>query len=1397
MRIRKIEVVGFKSFSDKVILLFDQPITAVVGPNGCGKSNIVDAIRWCMGEQSAHKLRGKAMEDVIFNGSDTRGPSGMAEVSLTFVNDDGQVPIQYSSYHEIVVTRRLFRDGESEYLINKTLVRLRDVVDLFLGTGVSSKAYSIIEQGRIGLVVSAKPEDRRHLIEEAAGITKYKHLRQAAERKMDATRQNLLRLSDLVGEMEQRLGSLKRQAQKAERYKRYRAEMKDLDLWAHAHRFLGIQAEQRVVGERLAEATGLQADVRTDLERRELDLERWRLEAVEEERRLQGMQQEIAELDNRIKLTELTANTHTKDADEIEARAAEDRAEIATVEQQAEEARVGAETAAEEQRAQEESARNESAELADSEDRYRQLREELQGVQAEIEAQRTEQAALVGRVARDDERLEDLSRRRGELETRLLRVRDEGERIDEQLHDARSQAAVIETKLGGLRQLRLALGERREAHEARLDELKRLVSEGEVDLEAQRTELHRRRSRLTSLTEIAQRYEGFQRGVRAVMQQGEASRAGVRALVADILDAPAELEIAVEAVLGERLGSIIVEDHDAAARAVDYLKVNAEGRSSFIPVEVRLAVATLLEEEAAAEAAVEAVRGVAGGGLGTQAPIMVPLPAGPMGSGGAVLGGGAAAGPAGMQAAPALITEPVVWTEMPAAVAEIAGLAALGAVDPWPGVEEGTAPEGAPDAAPGVESIESVIESVVQAGEAQRFEEVILRVAEAAGLKVAPEPEAAAASPTASESVGQDAADRAFAPAVDLQSAVEAIAAAAAIREVTRELLSDARARSARLTGPGIRGPLLELCGYDAGYERVAELLMGDVVVVEDLPTALETWRRETEAGDLGPTLVTLDGDVVDPHGVVTGGSRERVGQGVLQQKREMRELEELIAGLERDLAAASARHLSLKGELHATTRLLEELQRDTHSGEVEIVTQEKDLGRGREECSRLGARRAEIDGELAELREALDAAERDADETARASGEARARLGTIEERLAVLAQQGQDLLERVDGSATRVTDLKVRVAMAQEKVVAARARVEGLAQQAHDHADRLQKLRQGIEDGEARRVELRAQAEEEHARLLVMAGESAERSDKLSSERAAHETRQSEMQIEEVGLRDLRRRSQELADEVQSLELKGHDLQSARARLDETVLERYRLELWREVPDYHLRPLCGPEQEARLRELRELIDRMGEVNLTAIDEFTELETRHEFKAKQKADVEQALEQIEKAIQKINRTSRQRFRETYDAVNTKFQEVFPRLFKGGRARLELTDENDLLETGVEIVAQPPGKKLQSIDLLSGGEKALTAVSLVFAIFLVKPSPFCLLDEVDAPLDEANVGRFNDMIREMTDRSQFIVITHNKRTMAMVDQLYGVTMQEPGCSQIVAVKLSQNGTNSAG
>ncbi|HEY3357913.1 MAG TPA: chromosome segregation protein SMC, partial [Polyangia bacterium] len=967
MRIRKVEILGFKSFCDKTILMFDQPITGVVGPNGCGKSNVVDAIRWCMGEQSAKQLRGKSMEDIIFNGSESRGPMGMAEVSLTFLNDDGQVPLAFQAYAEIVITRRLYRDGESEYLINKVPCRLRDVVDLFLGTGVSSKAYSIIEQGRIGFVVSSKPEDRRHLIEEAAGITKYKHLRQAAERKMELTRQNLLRLTDVCNEMEQRLGSLRRQAQKAERYKRYKGEMKDLDLWGATHRYLGFMAEDRVLRAALEQAATRQGEVASDLERRELLLEQRRLEAAQEERRLAGLQEKLYEVDNTIKLTESSAEFHAREAGELEQRGQAATREIEVIDQQSAELTAAMERARTDARSHEEDCTTEIAKLGEAEAGYRALREELSAVQSQVDRAKAEHANLGARAARDENHAEGLQRRVTDLDGRLARLTEEAEKLAARWDVVHAETTSLNTTLGGLKQMRLAIGQRKEEHEARLKDLRDRVQRGEVELETLRTELHRRRSRLTSLQEIAQRYEGFQRGVRAIMQHRDAPRDGVRALVADIIDAPADYEAAAEAVLGERLGNIIVADHEVGLRAIEFLKSRAEGRSSFIPLAVRLG---------ATQPALPAPRAAAG------------RP-----------GGG--------------------HFEVELGDAEVAG--------------EGLAAVGETRVVSLAAAAETGVPSALAASERARFAEVIRRVAEERGDH------------------DEELSDQ--------------------VRAVTRELGAEARGLS--LSGPGVRGRLIDLCGYDHDYEQVAEFLLGDVVVVEDLDTALALWR---ELDGAGPTLVTLDGEVVDPHGVVTGGSRERSGAGVLQQKREMRELEEIIVGLERDLEQTLARHVACKTDLAQTAQALEELKRDSHSGEMDILTHEKDLGRGRQELEQLASRRHRTEDERGELDAAKDEAAREREQTVVRLAEARERLAVLTADLARLGGAGQELLGRVDAAAARTTELKVRVAMVQEWREAAHAQLGRLEAQAREHAARRERLGRQSAEGVDRAAALRTQ---------------------------------------------------------------------------------------------------------------------------------------------------------------------------------------------------------------------------------------------------------------------------------------------------------------------------------
>jgi chromosome segregation protein len=1205
MRIKRLDLIGFKSFCDKVCLDFRQPVTGVVGPNGCGKSNIVDALRWAMGEQSARHLRGKVMEDVIFAGSDSRGPSGFSEVTITFEND-GMFPIEYLDFSEIGVTRRLNRDGTSEYLINKVPARLRDITNIFLGTGVGTKAYSIVEQGRIGVIVSSRPEDRRHFIEEAAGITKYQRRKQAAERKIEATQQNLLRVSDVLDEMDKRLGSLRRQAKKAERYKEYQSERQDIELWISTCRMLENVAEHKYQGGVLEGIEERRIAGQQELERREMELEAARLAAMEEERRVSALQEELYALDNRVKLNENNIQFHGKEADELEERARQAQQEIEGLRRQLEESDLQrTQVQGELERLTEE--RVELArQLETREEIHGGLREELAEVRGATEQERNSSASAERTAARAEASLRALQQRRRDVQAQIDRRREEVNRVVDRVAALRASAGELDGALGGLRLSVAQLGQRRDEAKARLESLTETARRGEAEIEILRTELHRRRSRLASLKEIQQRYEGFSRGTRAIMQKhnGSAREKGILGLVADMVEAPATYETALEAVLGQRLGTVIVESDAVGLEAIDYLKQSAEGRSSFIPRWTRKGV----------------------------------LERAPVG---------------------------FVW-----------------------------------------------------------------------------QPEA---------------------EVVDAQLAGDGALCAA----------------------PGVHGPMLNLIRFDHDYHQVAESLLGDVVVVEDMGQALQLWESLEDK-----TLVTLDGEILSPEGTLTGGSSDAEQSGVLRQKREIKELTEIIADLEQQYQLALDAHVTVKTEMAALEQLLEEVTREGHQGDKDIITHEKDLSRVQSERESLDARLQELEAEMEQLRGALDEMEgqelqlrqdltQAADEQ-RLAGEVLYLLGREERRLDLLAEAAM----------TAVTDVRIRVAQAETSYRSVEERLRRMDELRRERIERVERLDVSAAEGLERAAELRRRVHEMQEELRALVTERAAGQEQLSTARTAYDGRLAEVGDLELKLKQVRGLVGELGVEAGQLQLKLSELSLELRHLEEQIWERYHLSLSRVAGDYHLRPPPSETEQERLTQLRQLIERMGEINLMAIDEFDELNGRFEFLSTHKADLESALSQLQRAIQKINRTSRKRFRETFDLVNAKFQEVFPRLFKGGRARLQLTDEENLLESGVDIVAQPPGKKLQSIDLLSGGEKALTAVSLIFAMFLVRPTPFCLLDEVDAPLDEANVTRFNEMVREMSENSQFIIITHNRRTMEIVDRLFGVTMEEPGVSKLVSVNLSE-------
>jgi chromosome segregation protein len=1184
VKIRKLEISGFKSFVDRTVLRFDHDVTAIVGPNGCGKSNVVDAIKWVMGEQSPQRLRGKSMEDVIFSGSETRGPHGFAEVSITFDNTDGLAPPEWAEYPEITVTRRLDRQGNSDYLINRAPVRLLDVTNLFLGTGVGRRAYSTIEQGRIGFIVSSKPEDRRAMIEEAAGITRFKARKRTAERKMEQTRQNLLRVGDIVSELEKSLASLKRQAQKAERYRLYRDEMRDLELWVASHRWLELRAVSQVVDAELEQESGAVDSMRSSLRARETEVEAERLELAEAEATVERAQNRAYELDNRVKQLEGEIRQHLERLEGL--RSQERLAERELGEVAGERAALAAERdALARALAEDEAAEQTEAEALGRETTELERRKAAaeEGERA-VGIARNREADADIRMTRAEAVLKSIERRGEEGRARVERLR--AERSTEERRDAALAERMVElaARLGGLRSGRQQTAERKAELEAELERLRGGIGESDRRVETLRDELAEKRSRLRSLTELHQKFEGVGVGVRALMTRfAGAEGAGARlvGLVADQIECPPALTWALAGALGDRLQYVVVEDLGAAVSAIDFLRGEAGGRATLIPRAPRRVV-----------------------------------------------------------------------------------------------------------------------------GERPRLP-----------------------------------------------------------------------------VGPGVVGFLADLVKAPAEDEGLVRHLLGDTVVVEDIDAAM---RLHAEGADCA--LVTLGGDVLRPDGVLTGGGEDDAGAHMLETKREMRELGVVVARLELEYAAAHEEHLALRRDIGERQAAIDGARVEAHESEIEIVTAERDLRAAEGERKQAAERAAALELELAELSAELErAAEEAADARSDIESARSAREGATEELRAAEAVL-EERRRAVEEQTALVTEVRVRVARARERAEGDRATIERLSRSIEELDGREERLRGDVLRGAEQQGRILGEVVLFHETLSGLVREAMDAHETVGAARGRYEELRLEVSRAELALKELRGQIEERSTRVNELTLRARELAMETAHLLQSVQERQRLDVRRVLTDYHSREVPDETVRDRIDELGRLIQRMGEINLLAIEEYDEKSKRHDYLKGQKEDLEQALEQLDRAIRQMNRESRKMFREAFDAVNERFKRIFPMLFRGGRAELRLTNPEDLLESGVDILAQPPGKRLGSLELMSGGEKAFTAVALIFSLFQYRPSPFCLLDEVDAPLDEANIGRFAEAIRQMTDRSQFIIITHSKRTMEFADVLYGVTMEQPGVSNLVAVEL---------
>ena len=1218
MRLKSLELHGFKSFVDKTAIRFQPGITAVVGPNGCGKSNVVDAMRWVMGEQSPRRLRGKGMDDVIFAGSEGRAPVGMAEVVLSFDNSQGTAPPAFAAFAEIQISRRLYRTGESEYLMNKVPCRLRDVQDFFRDTGIGAKGYTIVEQGRIAEIVSAKPEERRILIEEAAGIGKYKARRREAESKIESTQQNLLRVNDVLGEIRRQIASTERQARKAARYKRLRETLRVLELSLAADERTEIGAAAARSQEELAALRDRVTATELQQSERELSIQNERIALAECERALSQGNEELLALRGQIKDCEGQIEYGRRERETLAELAAARRSELEGLsEQRAAQTREVAELE-EELRTVERSVETEREALAATENALREARDGVRALESQRESASTTQVEVLTAVARAEDRIAAIEDRSAELDVRM-RSADEGLEVgqNEAARADREQSVLEEGLRNLLAERDRVMGLLRDALEAH-----RLAGERErraaERLRATRELLEGRRARLVSLREVLERRDDVAEGTRHLLSSGEEAgrRFGLRALVRDVLEVDADLERAVEAVLAERAEALVVGRAEDAVAALASLRAERAGRGVFLSV-------------------------------------------------------------------PPDDLEP-----------------------------HGFVPLGEP-------------------------------------------------------------------------------------------LLARVRAR--------------------AGFEPLARALFAGVNLVDDLREVLRIYGGRR----LPATFATRDGDVLTPDGVVYGGAHGEGGS--LARVREVRDLDQEVHLLDaRVLEEHGAMRDAEQGLARASDEL-ENLRNRHHTAALAVANHEKDLERTRERVKALGEvhetrvqERSDLLGELTTLSEErgrLDVA-----------------LADVRERR-VAGQRTLDALGLRLGSASRELSRVETAAAEQRALHASRAeRRDGVAAAAErlrsalsDTQTWISRREQEVASAEQRREELARTIESARETLEARLADEEQARARHDGRREAYERASQQVAELEEGLRELRAAIARSREEMGQHDLRVRELEMRSEHLEAAIREKWGVELaqWEppRVPDEstpvpepvaelepaaasaedgELEPAPDAAREARmhaemvalptearreqLTEMRRKLEALGDVNLGAIEEHEELKERNRFLSEQKQDLEATLTTLRDAIARINRASRQRFRETFEAVAKRFAENFPRLFRGGRASLTLTESEDVLEAGIEIMAMPPGKRLQNVNLLSGGEKTLTAIALLVAVFQVRPSPFFLLDEVDAALDDANVGRFNEIVRELAGESQFVLITHNKRTIEIADVLYGVTMERKGISTIVSVEM---------
>jgi len=1184
MRLKKLTLHGFKSFADRTELEFDRGITAIVGPNGCGKSNVVDAVKWVLGEQSAKSLRGSQMMDVIFNGSQSRKSMGMAEVTLTFDNGEGTLPMDQT---EVVVSRRLYRSGQSEYLLNGKACRLRDIRELFMDTGVGIDAYSLIEQGKVDLLLQASPHERRMVLEEAAGISKYKARRKEACRRLENVEQNLLRVGDIVEEVEKRLRSVKYQAGKARNYQQYMEELKSLKsrhFLVEYHTLLQRQGELRCqLDQARQQQQGLENQISTaDARRSELDLEQ-----IELNNDIARIENQLVQLDSRITSSQQQcAMLHQRIDEQSELlrtssiRAIGQRAQVQHLIRQQDliQGQLD-ELAAEDQRC--------SQQIDACQQKHQQRNMELAQLRCQLEEAKSGTIELMRQQATLNNRLSSVTTHAEALKGQRQRLQNRSEQLADQLGQLRRQQAAVQQQLAQVD----GVLEEKQSQLSHADQQAHQLNDQADQLSGQLSDLREKRTALASrqqvLADMEARLEGVGAAVRKLLEQAREKPeqfAPVRGLVADLIKADVSQAALVEAALAGRDQYVVVD------------------RGGWV-----------LENRA-------------------------------------------------------------LLDELPGQLNVIC----LDMLPPLIGVRDFTGCE-------------------------------------------------------------------------------------------------------------GVIGLASDLVHADDELDHLVRLLLGKTVLVETLDVAVSLRAEDTA----GYRFITRDGQIVEADGTLRIGLHGSTS-GLISRKSELTAIEGQLADLHVQIKQYEQELAQVQQRCHDVDRHQQQLRAAIQDGRTQQVKLQAQASNLDEQIRRLADEQPLIESEMHAIDTQIQQCQQSAAEAREAIDRLESSSHDYQSRVEQLEQQIQHAQQHREQIGEQLTQLRIQAGQLAEKRRALIDRLNSLRQR---HQALLAEQQTARHDMETARQRIE-QAEQAILQIdSVLAGFY---SDVQQLQKQNAQCRGRRVQIREQlthleeQLQDLRSQADRIRQASQELALQINELTVRQETLIQRVQDELDMDLQKAHADYDPDQQQDWEQlKQQIDELRRKIDRLGNVNLDAINEQQELEDRLKFLSEQRDDLLEAQKRLEALIAKLDQESQQRFVETFEAVRENFQQLFRKLFGGGRADLVLEQPDSVLESGIDIVARPPGKEQRSISLLSGGEKTLTTVALLFSIFKSKPSPFCLLDEVDAALDEANIDRFNLLLEEFLQHSQFIVITHSKRTMSYANTLYGITMQEAGVSKKVSVRFEDN------